>query len=208
MKKYWFLLLFCIFTKNIHADIMDKLSEITVSNRISFHDYNWYIFSIYIDGNDLVVDVFSDMADSVSIMGYRIIDNTIRIIIKRRTWDFVFFERERKQAVIDVNYYYLIEFEEIEGKLEYYCNRIEEMNINNFIINDAIVVETTNARFGPSTRWNESIKLEEGDSIEVINIEKDTDYRPYDFWYKVIINEEIYWVFGFYIDFRNKMKIF
>jgi hypothetical protein len=107
-----------------------------------------------------------------------------------------------------VSYYYLIELEEINGKLEYYCNRIDEMNINNFIINDAKVLETTNARLGPSIQWNEEIKLEEGDSIKVINIEKDNDYHPYDFWYEVIVNEEIYWIFGVYIDFRNRMRIF
>ena len=211
MKKFYFFLLLCLVVSNLNANIIDKLLEITVQNRIKIFD-NWNdVFSIYTAGNDLVVDVFSDAGGHVSIVGYRIINNSIRIIVKHRTWEFVRpVYNDRYDTIIDINHYYLVEIEEINGKLEYFCNRIGEINLNEYIINDAKIYKKTKARLGPSIQWNEKVELEEESSVKIIGVEKNGDgvYNTYDYWFKVIIDvQEEYWIFGFFIDFDNRIKI-
>jgi hypothetical protein len=189
---------------------MDKVLELTVKDRIIFFDFWKDIFAIYADGNGLAVDAIGDASGHFSIVGYRIMNNSVRIIIKNRTWELVKpVYNERFDTTIDMNYYYLVELEEVNGKLEYYCNRISEINLNEYIINDAKIYKKTNARLGPSIQWNKKMELEEKSSVKIIGVEKNGDgaYNTYDYWFKVIIDEQAYWVFGFFIDFNNRMRI-
>jgi hypothetical protein len=196
----------------LYADILTKLPEITAANSMQFYDHSFwddYMFSVYTEGDNLTVGIFTDTSSSVSIMAHNINSNNVKIIVKYRTWDRARAYKSGNSMTIDINYYYLIELEEIDGKIESYCNRIEEMNLNGFIINNAVVFEAVKARFGPDTTWNESLELKEGDRIKVLAVEKDgTDaYDKYDHWCKIIVNEEVHWVFGFFIDFDKKMNI-
>jgi hypothetical protein len=167
------------------------------------------MFSLYADEENLAVGIFSDTSNSVSIMAYKVNGNSIKIIIKYRTWDWVQAYKSKYSITIDINYYYLVELEETDGKIESYCNRIDEINLNGFTINNAVVFKTINARFGPDIDWNESIELKEGNHINVLFIEKDgvNAYEKYDHWYKIIVNGKAHWVFGFFIDFDEKINI-
>ena len=210
MKKYLLLLVFCVSFANLNADVLSKLKEITEKNPIKCNDYWNYIFSIYMNGNDLVVGIFSDTSNSASIIGYKKENVAFKIIIKYQTRELVRpTYDDRYGTTIDINYYYLVELIEINGKLESYCNRIGEINLNNFIINKAEIFENTVARFGPSVQWNEAIELEKGTLINVIGIEKEGNgaYNTYDYWHRVNINNQIYWVYGFFIEFKKTMRI-
>jgi hypothetical protein len=142
-------------------------------------------------------------------MAYKINSDNIKIIVKYRTWDWVEAYKSKNSMTININYYYLVELEEIDGKIESYCNRIDEINLNGFIINNAVVFETINARLGPDITWNESLELKEGSHINVLTVEKEgvDAYNKYDHWYKIIVNEKVHWVFGFFIDFDKKINI-
>jgi hypothetical protein len=107
---------------------------------------------------------------------------------------------------IDLNHYYLVEIEEINGKLEHYCNRLDEINLNGFTINEAETFKKANASPGPLLGW---IELEEGTPIKVAGIEKrgNTNYNTFDHWYEIIIEEKIHWIFGFYLNFKKRIKI-
>jgi hypothetical protein len=177
-----------------------------------FYDHSFwddYMFSIYADGDNLAVGIFTDTSSGVSIMAYKINSDNIKIIVKYRTWDWARAYKSGNSMTMAINYYYSIELEEIDGKIESYCNRIDEINLNGFIINNAVVFETINARLGPDITWNESLELKEGDHIKVAAVEKDAvnAYNKYDHWYKIIVNEEVHWVFGFFIDFDKKINI-
>jgi hypothetical protein len=112
-------------------------------------------------------------------------------------------------ATIDINHYYLVELEVINGKLESFCNRIVEINTNGFIINEAYIFKNTNVRFGPSEQWNKVMELEESTHVNIINIEKrgDAAYNTFDHWYKIQFQDSEYWVFGFFIEFFNTMRV-
>jgi hypothetical protein len=211
MKKYIILLLFFIAIRNINADILDRLSEITKEKRINFFLRGIFEFSLFMEENDLVVGIFTDRSWSASIMAYKIVDNTIKVIVQNRAWELVtpFYDYGRYSTTIDINHYYLVEMEEINGKLEYFCNRIDEINLNNFIINDAKVYSEIKAKLGPSLQWNDAIELKEGTPLKVVGVEKEGNegYNTFDYWYKVIIQEKTYWVFGYYIKFMNRIKI-
>jgi hypothetical protein len=212
MKRTAFFIVFIFSIAALYADILTKLPGITASNSIPFYDHSFfddYMFSIYADGDNLTVGIFTDTSSSVSIMAYKINSDNVKIIVKYRTWDRARAYKSGNSMTININYYYLIELEETDGKIESYCNRIDEINLNGFIINNAVVFETINARLGPDTTWNESIELKEGDRIKVLTVEKDgTDaYNKYDHWYKIIVNEEVHWVFGFFIDFDAHAKV-
>ena len=210
MKKYIVLLLFCVSFTNLNADVLSKLTEITERNPIECNDYWKYIFSLYMNGNDLIVGIFTDTSNSASIIGYKKENDTLKIIIKYRTFESVRpTYDDRYGTIIDINYYYLVELMEINGKLESYCNRISEINLNNFIINNAEVFKNTVARLGPSIQWNVAMELEKGTLINVIGIKKEGNdaYNTYDYWYGVNINNQIYWIYGFFIEFKKTMRI-
>jgi hypothetical protein len=211
MKKNLFFLLFVFSINFTHAGIIDKLEEKDISKKLNFYDQGYmqdYMFSVYAEGDDLVVDIFTDTSSGASIMAYKINDGSAKIIIKYRTQDTVQVYRSKKYTFIDINYYYLIELEETDGKIESYCNRIDEINLNGFTINDAVAFKTTAARFGPAVTWRESVQLEEGTAVKVTAVEKEgtDDYNTCDHWYKIRVNKETHWVYGFYIDFNNRIK--
>jgi hypothetical protein len=209
IRKYVVVYLLFFVLGSAGADILDKLPEITVSKHIGFHNPEGYIFSIYFDGGDLVADIFTDTSDSVSIMGYKISANSMKIIVKLRTRDMVQIFFSQYLTNIDINYYFLVELEDVDGELEYYCNRIDEINTNGFTMNGAVIFDTIITRNGPSINWNQKTQLEKGDPVEVLYVEKEgrDDYNTYDHWYKIKIGDDIHWIFGFYIDFSNRIKL-
>jgi hypothetical protein len=86
---------------------------------------------------------------------------------------------------------------------------VDEININGFTVNDAVIYEKTTARRGPGIQWNKTIEVAKGDAVKALHIEKkgDDEYNTYDYWYKIEANNGIHWVFGFYIDFKNRMRM-
>jgi hypothetical protein len=182
-----------------------------------YYGDEWYLFSLHTlfsNPGDLSVDVFSDYGRAgynASIAAYQITDNHIKILIRHRTQDNVPKNPERGYVWADISYYYLIEFEENDGKIESYCNRIQDINLSGFIINDANISETINMKLKPSFNSNDlTMQLMEGDIIEVVGIEKvvKAEYNTYDHWCKISVDGKEYWVFGIYINFSNRIKIF
>jgi len=210
MKKNILFLLFSFIAINLEAGILDRVSEITEKNHISFY-YGSYLFSLYMDGNYLTAEVYSDAGGRASIVAYKIVDNTLKVIVQHRIWEFVtpLYDAGRFEAIIKINYYYIIEFEEIDGKLEYFCNRIREMNLNNFVINDAKVYDKTKVRFEPSIQSNRALELEKGTPLKITGVEKDgeSEHGTFDYFFKVIIQEKIYWLYGFFVNFEERIRL-
>jgi len=213
LKKYLIFILFSLVVNNLSANILERLAEITEKNHLRCYYDGWgYKFSLYMNGNDLTVGYFGgeEYGGELSIVAYKIVNNSIRVIVQNRTYEFVEpIYNKRFSTTIDMNKYVLVELEEIDGKIENFCNRIDEINLNGFIINNAVIYKETEARLGPSMQWNTAIKLNVGNSIKVTGVNKQGDdaYNTFDYWYKVIINNKTYWVFGFYIIFEDKIKI-
>jgi len=214
LKKFLTIILFALVANSLSADILEKLSSITEKNHLRCFTSGWrYVFSLYMEGNDLTVG-YVPAGDTdygqLSIVAYKISDNSIRIVVQHRTYEFVEpTYNKRFYTTIDMNQYYLVELEEIDGKIDHICNRLDEINLNRFIINDAKIYKETEARLGPSMDWNVAMKLSEGNSIKITGVNKKGDdaYHTYDYWFKIVKDNKTYWVFGFYIMFENKIKI-
>jgi hypothetical protein len=210
MKKYFLLALSLFILESANADIIKKLSAITRDNAIEFPVGRYgYMFSIYTENNNLAVDVFSDGRAFASIVAYKMDNSSIKMIIKKRMETYAILEASGNRIYIDADFYYLVEIEEVSGKLEYYYYIIEEMNLNGFTSNDAEIYEDTGAKPAPDSQYTDAFKLKKGIPIKIVSVEKqgESEGSMYDYWFKTEIDKKTYWVFGFFIEFKNRMKL-
>ncbi|MDR2730817.1 MAG: SH3 domain-containing protein [Treponema sp.] len=177
-------------------------------------DEYYYAGSLFLDKDELTLVYFLPEQEGFwgndsCIMAYIINRNDIQLIIKKWMWGYAAenYEKEEKDIV-----YYHITLTEKDGKIEYTCAyTTPTLDLNEYTINAATVVdENIYAYSTPSFGSEKIIELKKGTSIEILPTrlaENGPETKPYDFWYKIEINKKEAWVYGYFINFSNKVKI-
>jgi len=175
---------------------------------------SYYTGSLLLDNNELLLEYLPPgmegiFEDGASIMAYNIKSDIIELILKRWTWSYVNDKSDEKQK--DIVYYQII-LTENNGKLNYTCSYTKPtLDLNNYTINTSIVLdENVYAYSSPSFKSQKVYKLEKGSNLKIlptILAENGPEEKPYDFWYKIEVENNIRWVYGYNINFLNKIKI-
>jgi hypothetical protein len=78
------------------------------------------------------------------------------------------------------------------------------------VINEAGVNdENVYAYSAPSFRAEKVALLEKGENVKVLPTrlaENGPEEEPYDFWYKIALDNEEAWVYGYYVNFTNRIN--
>jgi len=178
-------------------------------------DEFYYTGSLFLDNNELQLEYFPPgkegyFENGASIMAYIINTDFIELILKRWTWNYINDESDKKEK--DIVYYHIV-LTENNGKIDYACSYIEPtLDLNNYKINTSIVVdENVYAYSNPSFKSQRIYKLEKGKNIKILPTilsENGPEEEPYDFWYKIELENNEAWVYGYYINFSNKITDF
>jgi hypothetical protein len=223
LRKYFagYLLFFVLGT--INADITAELAKKDRRNAIRV-EWQWPYFVLFLEDGCLIADVWSDESDTVSIVAYQIHDDVIKLIVRRKTWDFayrsfnMYSTRDRvEQLSVDVHNYYLVELMYINDKLEIYCNQVIDINTHGFIFNEAAIgSNVNNVPHEGYLTYGDGFRLAEGMKTEILSL---TDERTnqnrrntaeigvYDYRYYVSINDRKLWVNGYFLDFSDRIKL-
>jgi len=222
MKKYLlFFLLIAFISGAIHADIMTELAKRDKKNPINIGEYTSYV--LYAKDGYLHTEYWADGFGVPSIVAYQIQENTIKLIIRIKTWDLAFriydrfYERDGiDEFTVDVHDYYLVELVYVNDKLETYCNRIRNINANGFIYNDAKIGSNINKAFDYYTTYPR-LKTEpkEGMNVKIVTLtnertnelaENGGSFETYDYYYQVLIDDEQVRINGYLLDFSNNIE--
>lgn len=219
MKKLMFLILsIIIFHSNLSADVMAELAKRDRNNPISLSEYSSYW--LYTKDGYLHIEYWEDGCDEPSIVAYQIKEDSIKLIIRIKTWDFAYrffdylYERDGiDQFTVTVHDYCLAEIVYVNGKLETYCNRIKDINANGFIYNDARI--SSNIKEVPSYYYptypgfdKEGMKVKISSLInERTNDLKENSFKfaTYDYYYNIIIDGKQERINGYLLDFDSKI---
>ena len=210
MKKQLILFLLSIIfiQNNLNADIMTELAKRDRRNPIRLtYEYSPYV--LYAKDGYLHTEYWNDGFGRPSIVAYKVQEDSINLIIRIKTWDFAyriydrFFERDGiDQFTIDVHDYYSVELVYINDRLETYCNRIRDINVNGFIYNEAKIGSNINktADFGHHpTHPGLEMDLTEGMKIKIalLTNERTNDLKEnsytfdtYDYYYNILIGDQ------------------
>jgi hypothetical protein len=209
---------------NTHADILSELTKRDRNNAVTF-DWPVDFFSIYMENGCLITEVWEDGMDETSFVAYQLRDDTVKLIIRCKTWDFayriyeLYGSRDRIDSIlVDVHNYYLVEFVYINDKLEMYCNRVTDINTNGFMFNDAKIGSHANdLPYDGSLYYTDGLSLEEGMAAEILfftnNLANQNQINSallnlYDYMYRISVNGRELMVNGYYLDFSNRIKLF
>jgi hypothetical protein len=177
-------------------------------------DENYYAGSLFVDNGDLSLVYWPPgqegmLENSSCIMAYKITKENIQLITKKWMWGYADDTDDKKTKRI---VYYRVELTETDGKIAYACEyTTPALDLHEYIINAAEVNdENVYAYSAPSFKAEKVAALEKGKNIEIlptILAENGPEEEPYDFWYKTSLNNKEAWVYGYYINFTNKIKI-
>ena len=223
-RKYLALFLLLFIYANTHADILAELSKRDRNNAVTF-DWPVDFFSIFAENGYLITEVWEDGMDESSIVAYQLHDDSVKLIIRCKTWDFayriyeLYGSRDRIDAIlVDVHNYYLVEFVYINDKLEMYCNRVTDINTNGFTFNDAKIGRNANdLPTDDSLYYTDGLSLKEGMAVEILSFTNNLANQNqmnsallnlYDYIYRVSINGRELMVNGYYLDFNSRIKLF
>jgi hypothetical protein len=177
-------------------------------------DEYYYAGSLFLDIDELTLVYFIPeqegfFKNNSCIMAYKINSNDIQLIIKKWMWSYAdeYYEKEEKDIV-----YYHITLIEKDGKIKYTCAyTTSALDLNEFTINAAVVLdENVYAYSTPSFNSEKIIELKKETSIKILPTrlaENGPETKPYDFWYKIEVNKNEAWVYGYFISFSNRVKI-
>jgi len=223
MKKQVILfLLSIVIANNISADIMAELAKRDRKNPIKLIEYSRYV--LFAEDGYLHTEYWEDGSDVPSIAAYKINEDSIKLIVRIKTWDFAFrmlydyfYERDRIDSfTVDVHDYYLVELVYVNDKLEKYCNRIRDINTNGFIFNEAEINSNINKvpyYYSPIYPHLEK-KLTEGMDVKIAALtgertndlkENSYSFETYDYYYHVLIDGKQVRINGYLLDFGNKI---
>lgn len=175
-------------------------------------DKSFYVGSLYLNNNALTLDYFQpgqeeegNFEDGSCIMAYAINKDAIELIIKR--WELFYGNEESEEKEKDIVYYRVV-LTEKNGKINYTCAyTTPDLDLHNYTINTAVVVDkNVYAWSSPSFHSKKIIELQEGAVIKIlptILAENGPEEEPYDFWYKIELNGNKAWVYGYSVQFAN-----
>jgi hypothetical protein len=85
------------------------------------------------------------------------------------------------------------------------------LDLGEYTINSAVVIEENVYAYPtPSFNSEKIIELENGENINILPTrlaENGPEEKPYDFWYKIELNNRSAWTYGYYINFSNRIKV-
>jgi hypothetical protein len=177
-------------------------------------DEDYYAGSISLDDGDLLLGYWPPGQEIISennacIMAYKITGENIRLIIKKWMWSYADDSYDTQQK--DIVYYY-VELTEENGEIAYTCTyTTPALDLHEYMINAAEVCdENVYAYSAPSFKAEKITALAKGETIKVLPTklaENGPEEEPYDFWYKISLNGKEAWVYGYFINFTNRIKI-
>ena len=222
MKKQiiLFFLSIVVIQNNISADIMSELARRDLQNPIPLTESSHYV--LYAKDGYLHTEYRADSFGVPSIVAYQIHEDTIKLIVRIKTWDFAFriddyfYGRDRiDEFTVIVHDYFLVELVYINDRLETYCNRIRDINTNGFIYNEAEISVNINEVSGYYlTSPHLEIDLTEGMKINVTALtgertntlaENSYSFETYDYYYHILIDGQQVRINGYLLDFSNKV---
>ena len=222
MKKQiiLFLLSIVVICNNINADIMTELAKRDRNNPIRLTEYSPYV--LYAKDGYLHTEYWEDGWGVPSIVAYQIQKDSIKLIIRIKTWDFAYrlfdylYERDGiDQVTVTVHNYYLVELVYVNEKLETYCNRIKDINVNGFMYNEAEIGSNIDEVSGYYTTYPYlDTKLKEGMKVKIVALTNErTDmlaensyaFQTYDYYYQILVNDKQVRINGYLLDFPNKV---
>jgi hypothetical protein len=177
-------------------------------------DEYWYVGSIYAEEDTLELlysppglDTISE--DGSSIMAYSIDQDRVELILKKWTWNYTDEDSEKKEKEI---VYYRVVLTEDNGKINYTCAyTTPALDLHDYTINTGIVIDDNVYAYSlPAFHAQKITELKKGTVINILPTrlsENGPEEEPYDFWYKIEINKTEAWVYGYSINFSNKIKV-
>jgi len=222
LRKILFLHLMLIICNNINADILTELAKRNHDNAINIgYFYYDYLYSLYVENGYLITEFRSDGSDEASIVAYQILDDTIKLIIRIKSWDFAYrtfdlnnVKDRTDRYSVPVHDYYLVELLFINGKLEIYNNRIMDINTNGYIFNELYIGSNVNNLPNDSSiAYSGNFTLNEGMNAKIISMTRELKIAvygisAYDYDYYVLIENRNLFVNGWFLEFKNRIKLF
>jgi hypothetical protein len=206
MKKILVLIFLIFLAVNIFGNIIDDLISENYNEQIIPFGSKWLLCDLIINNNNLSIEFSSDTGWYPTIMAYRFTDEKIQLIIKNRL------DKNEPDGLCWVMYYY-VELFKNENNVCYNCYYIENLEkiLNkNYTLNYGITNErNVRVREGPSTQYGIYKQLAANSIVKIFdtNEETETIVRMRDYWYKIEVDDKYFWIYGFYIDFPQRIKI-
>jgi len=222
-KKLLFFMLIAFISGAVNADILTELAKRDRKNPIRIGEYTNYV--LFAEDGYLYTEYWNDGMDTLSIIAYQIHDDSIKLIIRSKTWDFAYrifdtyYGRDRiDRFTVDVHNFYLVELVYVNDKLETYGNRIRDININDFIFNETKI--SCNINKVPQGRVHifyspSKITLTEGMEVKIISFtneytnvlaQNSSEVETYDYFYHVLIEDAEIKINGYLLDFSDKVE--
>ena len=207
-KSLLFLLFFLIFIADSWAaTIMQKMIDENYSKTIRPFVSKWYVGTVYIENNKLKIEYESDFGKYPTFMAYRIDDNKIDIIVKCVPLDSI----ARKNFTYSSTYY-LLTFSLDDDVINYVCHFIENpfLIISDFTFNVGTINERyVNVRKEPTTKSKICSVLNRNNNVVVTSIGNDLCKvaQMLDFWLEIKLDDEKYWIYGYYVEFLKEIAL-
>jgi hypothetical protein len=177
-------------------------------------DEDYYAGSLFVDNGDLTLVYWPPGQEGFfenhsCIMAYNITGETIQLIIKKWMWSYTDDDYDEKQKDI---VYYRVELTETNGEIAYTCAyTTPALDLHDYTINTAEVSdENVYAYSAPSFKVEKVTLLGKGENVKILPTrlaENGPEQEPYDFWYKIALDNKEAWVYGYSIIFTNRIKI-
>lgn len=217
IKHIFLFILVIIIQSNLNADFITELAKRDSKNPINITDSSCIL---YAKNGYFYTEYRNDGYDSSSIVAYKIQEDSIKLIVRNKTWDFAFrvfdyfyLRDQTDEFTVNVHDYYLIEIVYVNDKLETYCNRIKNINTNGFIYNEAKI--SGNIKEGsdhyPTFPYLDT-KLTEGMKVKIVALtnnrtnsmaENSYAFKTYDYYYNILVEDKQVRINGYLLDFNN-----
>jgi tetratricopeptide (TPR) repeat protein len=177
-------------------------------------DEEYYAGSLFLDNGDLTLIYWPPgqegfFENGSCIMAYNITGESIQLIIKK--WMCYHADNTDDKKIKDI-VYYRVELTETDGEIGYTCAyTTPALDLHDYVINAAEVSdENVYAYAAPSFKAEKIAALEKGEHVKVLPTklaENEPEEEPYDFWYKIALDNKEAWVYGYHIVFTNRIAM-
>jgi hypothetical protein len=175
-------------------------------------DEYYYAGSLFLDNGDLRLVYWPPGQEGLfengsCVAAYNITGESIQLIIKKWMWNY---DDDTGDKTTKDIVYYRVELTETDGEIGYTCAyTTPALDLHDYVINAARVSdENVYAYAAPSFKAEKVALLEKGENVKVLPTklaENGPEEEPYDFWYKISLNNEEAWVYGYHIVFTNRI---
>jgi hypothetical protein len=206
-KNFLLFLFIVVFISNSWATIVQKMIDENYSEMIRPFVSKWYVGTLYMENNKLKIIYESDFGKYPTFMAYKISDDRIDIIIKSIPLNSIARGNETYTPT-----YYLLTLSLNDGVINYVCHFIENpfLIINGFTFNVGKINERyVNIRKKPTTRSEIHCVLYRNNNVTATSIGNDLFRvaQMLDFWLEIELDNERYWIYGYYVEFSKEIML-